>query len=195
MKIPHELHQIYYEHKETHEIVIPDLTKPYDEVPTGPDWMQVSRFACQLTTNYLDCGKSGDQIMTANSTWDPGLVTAMVLGGVQLDRAIMIVALACGRCQNVLSHRFAVRNQTSLEIDGYPEGSEEWKKSNTVCEFCETETCHRCAELLVMTDQSNPGYGAMEQAIKRGEHPFEACQHNLTDPDATGVTDPDGQPA
>lgn len=58
-------------------------------------------------------------------------VVAMVNSGdFELDEAILVMATACERCMNVLIHKY-------LGDDGYEEYSEEWKKANTVCEFCE----------------------------------------------------------
>jgi hypothetical protein len=72
-----------------------------------------------LTTNY-HLGKS---------TRD--CVVAMVNSGdYELDEALCIMANSCERCMNVLLYQYLNGK------DGYEEYSEEWKKCNTVCDFC-----------------------------------------------------------
>ena len=50
-----------------------------------------------------------------------------------LEEAIYICANACERCSNVLAYKYLD------EKEGYSEYSEEWKKCNTVCDFCRGE--------------------------------------------------------
>ena len=52
-------------------------------------------------------------------------------GEYTLEEAIVILVNACERCTNVLDYKYGE--------DGYPEYSEQWKKANTVCEFCKDE--------------------------------------------------------
>ena len=61
-------------------------------------------------------------------------IVAMVNSGdYELDEAIVVMATACERCMNVLAYKYL-----NCE-DGYPEYSDEWKRCNTSCEFCENE--------------------------------------------------------
>lgn len=59
------------------------------------------------------------------------LIVAMVNSGdYELDEAIGVYAHACERCMNVLWNKYLPGE------DGYAEFSEEWKKCNTLCDFC-----------------------------------------------------------
>ena len=59
------------------------------------------------------------------------LAVAMVNSGdYDLYEALGVLATACERCVNVLWNKYLPKE------DGYEEYSEEWKKCNTVCEFC-----------------------------------------------------------
>ena len=59
------------------------------------------------------------------------LILAMVNSGdYTLKEAIAVLASACERCLNVLAYKYL------NGADGYAEHSEEWKKCNTVCDFC-----------------------------------------------------------
>ena len=51
-------------------------------------------------------------------------------GDFTLKEAIAVYAHACERCANALIWKY------SGGQDGYPEYSEEWKKANTVCDYC-----------------------------------------------------------
>lgn len=66
------------------------------------------------------------------STYPNDLTTAMVRSN-QFDvhRATLICAMSCERCLNVLYHEYMGDGH------GYAEGSEEWNKCGTSCEFCE----------------------------------------------------------
>lgn len=57
-------------------------------------------------------------------------------GDYTLSEAIAVYAQSCERCSNVLAWKYTNGQ------DGYPEYSEEWKKANTVCQFCEDENAH-----------------------------------------------------
>ena len=58
-------------------------------------------------------------------------IVAMVNSGdYTLEEAIYVYSKACERCMNVLLNKYL------HGIDGYEEYSEEWKKCNTVCDFC-----------------------------------------------------------
>lgn len=75
------------------------------------------------------------EVATFECTWNnEEVVIAMVNSGdYTLKEAIIIYATACERCVNVLTHKYTGGK------DGYKEHSEEWKKANTYCEFCESE--------------------------------------------------------
>lgn len=58
-------------------------------------------------------------------------VVAMVNSGdYELDEALVVMATACERCGNVLLYKYLNGK------DGYEEYSDEWKKANTICDFC-----------------------------------------------------------
>ena len=54
-------------------------------------------------------------------------------GDYTLSEAIAVLANACERCMNVLTYKYLNGK------DGYPEHSDEWKKANTVCNYCRGE--------------------------------------------------------
>ena len=51
-------------------------------------------------------------------------------GDYTLSEAIAVYANACERCANVLAYKYL------NGADGYPEFSDEWKKTNTKCRYC-----------------------------------------------------------
>ena len=51
-------------------------------------------------------------------------------GDYSLTEAIIIAATSCERCMNVLALKYGLNW-------GYEEGSEEWEKVGTSCQFCE----------------------------------------------------------
>lgn len=62
------------------------------------------------------------------------VVLAMVNSGdYRLSEAIAVFGNACERCMNVLAYKYL------NGADGYEEYSEEWHKTNTVCDFCKGE--------------------------------------------------------
>jgi hypothetical protein len=73
------------------------------------------------------------QIMSGESSWPEDLVLAMAMTNeYTLSQAILIAANACERCMNTLAHKYDLKW-------GYPEGSEEWKKTRTSCQFCQDD--------------------------------------------------------
>ena len=54
-------------------------------------------------------------------------------GDYTLSEAMALYASCCERCMNVLCYKYLDGK------DGYPEYSEEWKRCNTVCDFCKDE--------------------------------------------------------
>ena len=78
-------------------------------------------------------GKTFRHIFTFNTRYCSGsdCIVAMVNSGdFTLEQAIWVYANSCERCMNVLLHKYL------NGADGYPEYSEEWKKCNTFCDFC-----------------------------------------------------------
>ena len=64
--------------------------------------------------------------------WGQKCIVAMVNSGdYTLEEAIYVFTHSCERCMNVLLHKYLNGEE------GYPEYSDEWKKCNTVCHFCE----------------------------------------------------------
>lgn len=51
-------------------------------------------------------------------------------GDYTLEQAIWVFANSCERCMNTLLYKYLDGS------DGYSEFSDEWKKANTVCDFC-----------------------------------------------------------
>ena len=80
---------------------------------------------------------SKDKVLTSSTTLSRStgkLAVAMVNSGdYDLYEALAVLAQCCERCCNVLWNKYLP------EEDGYPEYSEEWKKCNTVCDFCKEE--------------------------------------------------------
>ena len=77
----------------------------------------------KLLTGHTHLGRGSEE-----------LILAMVNSGdYTLSEAMCILGNCCERCLNVLSYKYLDGK------DGYPEYSEEWKKTNTSCEFCEEE--------------------------------------------------------
>ena len=61
-------------------------------------------------------------------------ILAMVNSGdFTLEQAIWVFANSCERCMNSLLYKYL------NGADGYEEYSDEWKKCNTVCDFCKGE--------------------------------------------------------
>lgn len=75
-----------------------------------------------------------DKIYTSSTHIGGGnqdVIMAMVNSGdYTLSEALAVYADTCERCANVLSYKYLNGK------DGYPEFSEEWKKCNTICDFC-----------------------------------------------------------
>ena len=88
----------------------------------------VEDYGCRRTYH------GSDKIYTASTHIGGGnqdIIMAMVNSGdYTLSEALAVYADACERCANVLAYKYLNGK------DGYPEFSEEWKKCNTVCDFC-----------------------------------------------------------
>ena len=80
---------------------------------------------------WYGCGSR--EVASANSSWSEDLVLVIANSGdYSLSEAIIIAATSCERCMNVLADKYG--------LDwGYEEGSEEWEKTGTSCQFCEEE--------------------------------------------------------
>lgn len=78
-------------------------------------------------------------VMTVNNGWSEDLVLAIANSGDwNLRDAILVVANSCERCMNALAHKYGLKW-------GYPEFGDEWKKTGTSCEFCESDSKSKSA--------------------------------------------------
>lgn len=111
---------------------IPSHDETPSDIPIDDFPYQVSQFPTELKTTYLRCYDSrSEEVAEGSQTWPEDLVLAMAnSGNYSLSESILIAASSCERCLNALCHKYGLDN-------GYPEGSEEWKKCGTVCDFCE----------------------------------------------------------
>jgi hypothetical protein len=75
-------------------------------------------------------GYGSRELFPASSGWSEDLALTLVTSGdYTLSEAIIISARSCERCMNALAHKYG--------LDwGYAEGSEEWKRCGTECDFC-----------------------------------------------------------
>ena len=110
-----------------------DCIDEYCYHPTNP----FIKFLCKSRRfyNWFSKGKpkTFKPIITLNTTYASGqdCIVAMVNSGdYTLEQAIWIYANACERCTNALCYKYLNGK------DGYEEFSDEWKKCNTVCDFC-----------------------------------------------------------
>lgn len=75
-----------------------------------------------------------DSTTSYGNKWSQDCIIAMVNSGdFTLEQAVWVYANSCERCMNVLLYKYLDGK------DGYPEYSDEWKKCNTVCDFCKDE--------------------------------------------------------
>lgn len=78
-------------------------------------------------THLIDCN-------TSIGGGNQDVILAMVNSGdYTLNEALVVFAFSCERCMNVLAFKYLNGK------DGYEEYSDEWKKCNTVCDFCRNE--------------------------------------------------------
>lgn len=91
----------------------------------------------QFWGNNWDCGSTITPLIDFHTTIGGGnedVILAMANSGdYTLSEAITVFGNACERCMNVLAYKYLNGK------DGYEEYSEEWKKANTVCDFCKHE--------------------------------------------------------
>lgn len=121
---------LWYEDEDGNKY-IPSREEEPDSIPIDKYPYQVSQFPTELKTTYLRChGGRSEEIAEGHQTWPEDLVLAMTNSGdYSLSESILIAACCCGRCLNALCHKYGLD-------DGYPEGSVEWHKAGTSCEFC-----------------------------------------------------------
>ena len=77
-------------------------------------------------------GTGSREVCSGTSSWPEDLALAIANSDdyFSLSEAIIIVGTSCERCMNALAFEYG--------LDwGYEEGSEEWEKTNTSCQFCE----------------------------------------------------------
>lgn len=119
------------------------IPNPHDAVcPEGAVFAH-SCFPLQIREEIYRIREDGgygskDKVLTSNVTLSRStgkLAVAMVNSGdYDLYDALAVLAQCCERCCNVLWNKYLP------EEDGYPEYSEEWKKCNTICDFCKEES-------------------------------------------------------
>lgn len=123
---------LWYENDKGEKYIPKQMETP-DDIPIDKYPYQVSQFPTQLNTSYLKCyDDRSEEIAEGHSSWPEDLVMAMANSGdYTLSESILIAAQSCERCMNALAHKYG--------LDwGYPEGSEEWQKCGTSCQFCDT---------------------------------------------------------
>lgn len=94
-----------------------------------------TRYPFEITTHmrvfvegkFLNAGDSYTHI--GRSSQD--LILAIANSGdYTLGESVILVAECCERCLNAISYKYTKGKE------GYPEGSDEWKRCGTVCTFC-----------------------------------------------------------
>ena len=116
---------------------IQDITYEYCYHPKNP----IIKFLCRKSNRFYKwiskCkARTFNHPYTVSTTYGGGqdCIVAMVNSGdFTLEQAIWVYANSCERCMNALAYKYLDGK------DGYPEFSEEWKKCNTVCDFCRDE--------------------------------------------------------
>lgn len=101
----------------------------------------IIKFLCRKSYRFYKWISKGKErtfkpIFTSRTSYGSGqdCIVAMVNSGdFTLEQAVWVYANSCERCMNVLSYKYLDGK------DGYEEYSEEWKKCNTVCDFCREE--------------------------------------------------------
>ncbi len=135
-----QLPTLWYENEDG-DRWIPPKNFPTGECNAPPEGFiyQHSMFPSDLKHLILGPKEGGGstEYASGSSTYSEDLVTAMVKqNAYPLFDSIMIAANACERCLNVLLHKYGLD-------DGYPEYSEQWQRSDTVCQFCERDVLNR----------------------------------------------------
>jgi len=99
--------------------------------PEGYDY-RVTRCPGQLhTEHYVKTQDGGSQLLMAgSSTFREDLVLALVQQrGYRLTDALVLSSQACERCMHSMAYALGLSW-------GYPEGSGQWRKAGTTCEWC-----------------------------------------------------------
>lgn len=131
--ITEEEKEVYYIHRTCFPCRLTESTKIYDYdysrlSPIKQMLIRIPFFKKiiqkKLTKTYMPA-------IEFHTTFNDDVIMAMVNSGdYTLGEAIVLWCTSCERCMNVLAHKYL--NGT----DGYEEYSEEWKRCNTVCDFC-----------------------------------------------------------
>lgn len=116
---------------------IHDQIDEYCYHPKNP----IIKYLCRKSRRFYkwiskDKPKTFRSILDFRTSWGSGqdCIVAMVNSGdFTLEQAIWVYANSCERCMNALCYKYLNGSE------GYEEFSEEWKKCNTVCDFCEGE--------------------------------------------------------
>jgi hypothetical protein len=128
MRRPYAVPPVLWYENERGERWIPvslDKLQSPDDSPEGFKY-QRSQFPCEL---HDSCCTTRGQVMSGSSGWNEELVMALATTGYKLGEAILIVGNMCERCTNAAAYWYG--------LDwGYANGSIEWRRANTECEFC-----------------------------------------------------------
>jgi hypothetical protein len=123
---------LWYENEQGDKWVPP---KGYCGSPKPPAGFiyQRSQFPFSVHEVMLRCYEDKSvEVCSGNSSWPENLVLAMTNSGdYGLYQAIFVAANACSRCLNALSFTYLGSEE------GFSEDSEEYKYSNTRCEWCD----------------------------------------------------------
>lgn len=113
-----------------------DQTDEYCYHPQNP----IIKYLCRKSRQFYKLVSKGkdktfrpilDCTTSFGSKFSQDCIIAMVNSGdFTLEQAIWVYSNACERCMNVLLYKYLNGSE------GYEEYSEEWKKCNTVCDFC-----------------------------------------------------------
>lgn len=154
----HEVHQLFAESEEENAPVHLMDARDGSWVPAldpHKNYYARVRFACELTEKVYRIESGGgygghDLVATGTQSWSTALVLAMTRptlleslraairghlrrrifrGHCGMQQAILISATSCERCMNALLWAYGTP-------DGYPELSDEWRRSGTCCSFC-----------------------------------------------------------
>jgi len=122
-----------------HSLFPLEITEHIDSYCWKPK-TRLQKFLCKFKPLYRLLEKKHHTEKTFNHLVDfnthigggnQDVIMAMVNSGdYTLSQALVLWSQSCERCMNVLAYNYGCN-------DGYAEFSEEWKKCNTVCKFCE----------------------------------------------------------
>lgn len=120
---------------------------PFDDCKSGTNDKKIHSYHVCFPLNireeiyFLDNGKkvSSKPDMVSNTHIGLGggaqeaIINMVLSGDYNLNDALALYAGCCERCANALIHKYTNGKE------GYAEFSDEWLKSNTYCEYCESE--------------------------------------------------------